>query len=127
MSGALPRRWPWRCGPNSSGRASCGRNGSDRQHTVVFAVKRQDERIVFTVTDDGIGMDAETKARLFDLFYSTKGQKGTGFGLFIAQKIVSQHGGDILVASSPGKGAAFTVRIPVADWKPEAGNLKLET
>lgn len=99
---------------------ACSRNGSDRQHAVVFAVKRQDERIVFTVTDDGIGMDAETKARLFDLFYSTKGQKGTGFGLFIAQKIVNQHGGDILVASSPGKGAVFTVRIPVADWKPEA-------
>jgi len=90
-----------------------------KPHTVVFGVKRQHDKILFSVTDDGIGMDADTKAKLFDLFYSTKGQKGTGFGLFIAQKIVSQHGGDILVSSSPGKGAVFTVRIPVAEARME--------
>ena len=63
-------------------------------------------------TDDGIGMDSDTCDRIFSLFYSTKGRKGTGLGLFIANRIVGQHGGTITVASKPGEGAVFRVSIP---------------
>ena len=71
-----------------------------------------DDEIVFTIADDGIGMDDDTRDQIFSLFYSTKGRKGTGLGLFIANRIVGQHGGAIRVDSRPGEGATFSVSIP---------------
>jgi signal transduction histidine kinase len=49
---------------------------------------------------------------LFTLFFSSKGNKGTGLGLFIADKIVDQHGGKIAVESRPGRGSNFKITIP---------------
>jgi two-component system NtrC family sensor kinase len=46
------------------------------------------------------------------VFYSTQGIKGTGLGLFIAGKIIRQHGGDIVVESSIGQGSRFCMRLP---------------
>ena len=77
-----------------------------------FNVKEDQKFIVFEVADDGIGMTPETVDKLFTLFFSSKGEKGTGMGLFIADKIVSQHGGNITVDSTPGKGSLFTVTLP---------------
>ena len=68
--------------------------------------------IIFTVRDNGIGMDLETRENAFSLFYSSKGKKGTGLGLFIASKFIGQHGGDINIDSVKGQGALFTVKIP---------------
>jgi signal transduction histidine kinase len=59
-------------------------------------------------------MDRETRENLFTLFFSSKGNKGTGLGLFIADKIVDQHGGKIAVESSPGQGSNFKITIPGA-------------
>ena len=70
------------------------------------------ETIVFTITDNGAGMDSETREKIFTLFYSTKANKGTGLGLFITSRIVAQHGGTIAVDSSLGKGTRFTLTIP---------------
>ena len=81
-------------------------------HRIDFTMAGRDDEIVFTVADDGIGMDSDTRDQIFSLFYSTKGRKGTGLGLFIANRIIGQHGGSIAVESSPGKGAAFKVNIP---------------
>jgi signal transduction histidine kinase len=58
-------------------------------------------------------MDRETRERIFSLFFSSKGIKGTGLGLFIANKIVDKHGGSILVESEPGVGSRFTVLFPL--------------
>ena len=58
------------------------------------------------------GMDRETRGKLFTLFFSSKGSKGTGLGLFISQKIIDQHGGSIHVASVPGHGSQFVIKIP---------------
>jgi signal transduction histidine kinase len=66
-------------------------------------------------------MDGDTRDQIFSLFYSTKGRKGTGLGLFIANRIVGQHGGAITVASTPGEGAEFTVSIPKAPAENEEG------
>ncbi|BBO89407.1 sensor histidine kinase [Desulfosarcina ovata] len=77
-----------------------------------LSVHADRETVVFTIADNGIGMDPETREKLFTLFYSTKERKGTGLGLFIANRIVGQHNGSITVKSMPGKGATFTVRIP---------------
>jgi len=68
--------------------------------------------IVITVTDNGPGIPPEEQPKIFQAFYSTKGQKGTGLGLAAARKIVEEHGGRILVKSKPGEGASFLIRLP---------------
>ena len=57
------------------------------------------------------------REKLFSLFFSSKGIKGTGLGLFISNKIVDKHGGTIEVDSEPGRGTKFLVRLPL-DAKP---------
>jgi signal transduction histidine kinase len=57
-------------------------------------------------------MDRETRESLFTLFFSSKGNKGTGLGLFIADKIIDQHSGKISVESKPGQGSSFKISIP---------------
>ncbi len=89
---------------------------ADRQktgHFVRLGVRRADPWIVLDIEDNGIGMDRETREKIFSLFFSSKGLKGTGLGLFISNKIVDKHGGSIRVESEPGRGARFLVRLPV--------------
>jgi signal transduction histidine kinase len=65
------------------------------------------------VCDDGRGIDPATRERIFDPFFTTKPQgQGVGLGLSISHGIVLDHGGAIVVESSPGCGARFTVRLP---------------
>jgi signal transduction histidine kinase len=66
-----------------------------------------------TVQDDGPGIPQEVQAKIFEPFFTTKpGGKGTGLGLSVSYGIVKDHGGDIQVESSPGRGAKFTLRFP---------------
>ena len=63
------------------------------------------------ISDDGPGLDPAQSARIFDLFYTTK-KGGTGLGLPIANRIVEEHGGQMAVASEPGRGATFAFFLP---------------
>jgi len=91
---------------------ACLKDKSKDSHKIVFSVRQAESFILFDISDNGIGMKQETVEKLFRLFFSTKGSKGTGFGLFISNQIIQQHGGSISVKSSPNKGTTFTIRIP---------------
>lgn len=65
-----------------------------------------------TVEDNGKGMNDETKAKLFQAFFSTKGEKGTGLGLLIIDRTIKAHHGKIQVESEFGKGAKFILTLP---------------
>lgn len=72
------------------------------------------------VADNGPGISAELLPQLFNIFESTKGGRGTGIGLAVSQKIIREHGGDILVDNRPGEGARFTLEWPVIDQEPDS-------
>ncbi|MHB1349925.1 MAG: ATP-binding protein [Desulfobulbaceae bacterium] len=72
--------------------------------------------LLLEVSDSGHGMDDKTMARIFEPYYTTKGQgEGTGMGLSVVHGIVKSHGGDITVYSEPGKGSTFRVYLPVIE------------
>jgi len=72
----------------------------------------EDGLVRILVRDTGCGMSAEIQAKLFTVFFSTKGSKGTGLGLPVSMKIVEEHGGRIEVASQEGEGTTFTICLP---------------
>ncbi len=82
--------------------------------TITITTAITDNSIRITFEDDGLGMNAETREKIFNPFFTTKGVgQGTGLGLSLSHTIVLAHGGNIEVASEPGKGAAFTVILPI--------------
>lgn len=71
--------------------------------------------VLITVTDNGVGMSAETQARIFEPFFSTKGtREGTGLGLSTVFSIVRGHGGFLHVSSQIGQGTNFEIYLPAA-------------
>ncbi|MCX6005174.1 MAG: HAMP domain-containing sensor histidine kinase [Chloroflexi bacterium] len=84
------------------------------------------ELIEISVIDTGPGISREQMSHLFERFYRAEGaaeRTGTGLGLTIARQIILAHGGDIRVSSQTGKGAEFTVKLPVMKAQKEDGNL----
>jgi two-component system NtrC family sensor kinase len=84
-----------------------------------------DNRVCASVADNGTGIEAEVIDRVFNPFFTTKEVgEGTGLGLSISHGIIRQHGGHIGVESVVGKGATFTVDLPLsplANTRPESG------
>ena len=73
----------------------------------------ENRQSILEVVDNGSGIQPSMMKHMFELFHSTKGNRGTGLGLAVAKKIVDEHEGSISVKSAPGEGTAFTVRLPV--------------
>ncbi len=83
-----------------------------KDYSLSFSAARSDNNLVIKITDTGMGMDQETANKIFTLFFSSKGKKGTGIGLFISNQTIEKHNGKILVDSELGKGTSFTITIP---------------
>ena len=99
---------------------ACLRDKTKSLHKIIFGARKNEEKIILEIIDNGIGMDSETQDKIFTPFFSSKGTKGTGLGLFIANTIIEQHGGEINVKSSVGQGTLFQIKIPrKAPIKPE--------
>jgi len=99
------------------------------QGTITLAVSRETVDgaawVTFRVTDTGIGMTPEQMGRLFQAFAqadasTTRQYGGTGLGLAITRRFCQMMGGDITVASAPGQGSTFTIRLPAEIVDPKA-------
>ena len=84
-------------------------------------VTREDDRgAVVEVADTGAGIPAEVLSRIYDPFFTTKEiGKGTGLGLSITYGIIQEHEGTISCESQVGQGTRFTIRLPLADARPQ--------
>jgi CheY-like chemotaxis protein len=82
---------------------------------ITIATRETDEGwAVISVADEGLGMSDEVKQRIFQPFFSTKGDRGSGLGLSVCQTIARRHGARLEVQSVPGEGTTFMLKLPPA-------------
>ena len=81
--------------------------------TVSSKLDSLNQQVIIQVSDNGKGIEPDEIGKIFDIFHSTKGQKGTGLGLAVAKKIITEHSGTISVESTPGEGATFIIKLPL--------------
>ena len=79
---------------------------------IILATGSQDEQVWFSIRDSGRGMAPEVKDNIFHPFFTTK-EKGTGLGLAVIHKIITDHHGTIDLDTAPGEGTTFTIRLPL--------------
>jgi two-component system OmpR family sensor kinase len=92
--------------------------------TVAVGAIKDQSAVVLSVADSGPGLEPEEARRVFERFYRvdpsrTRAAGGTGLGLSIVAALVAAHGGEVDVDAAPGKGCAFTVRLPLWRGEPE--------
>jgi len=87
---------------------------SDQDPRIEVMASEDEQWLTIAVEDNGPGFDQETAVRIFTPYFTTKHSSGgTGLGLAIAQRIVNDHGGRLEAVGNPGKGATFTIRLPL--------------
>lgn len=97
--------------------------------TVTVRLNRANGYVRLVVQDTGIGVPAKEQARLFTKFYRASNARkrrpdGTGVGLYLAKKVVAEHGGEIVVRSTEGEGSTFGFTLPIADLLPPENQAK---
>lgn len=90
---------------------------TDQAGRISVTLQQQSEAIEVKISDNGIGMSAETIEHIFEKFYqgdTTQTTAGRGLGLSLVRRILDLYGGDIKVESKLHEGSTFTVVLPVA-------------
>jgi len=80
----------------------------------VFRISDDANTVIVAAEDTGSGMSEETRRRVLEPFFTTKGARGTGLGLAVSWGIVKRHGGTIEIESTVGMGSIFTIRLPIS-------------
>lgn len=87
--------------------------------TVTVGARQEGEQVVVFVRDEGIGIPQEDLDHLFERFFrgsnESQGIKGLGLGLYVTQRVVDAHGGEVRVRSTPGEGSEFSFTLPLAE------------
>lgn len=88
---------------------------------IVIRIYKINSHLIVQFHDNGIGMTKDTQRKIFVPFFTTKATsiKGTGLGLFVIQKIIATHQGEINVDSNYGQGTTFTIKLPISQQKKE--------
>lgn len=98
----------------ANGLQSIGNQNATDKKELTIKTWSEDQFVFISFMDSGLGMSAETKAHIFEPFYTTKEVgKGTGLGLSISFNIIETHQGEIIVDSELGNGATFTIKLPI--------------
>ena len=90
---------------------------SEEIKRIVLRVRTENGSVIFSVTDNGIGVAARERRRIFQPFYQvdqclSRKSSGCGLGLSIVQSIIQAHHGSVSVESQPGCGSTFTISVP---------------
>jgi signal transduction histidine kinase len=93
---------------------------ADGKVSIATDYNPRESRVRIVVEDNGCGIPQEELDKIFTIFVSNKGGRGTGLGLPVSQKILKEHGGDIRVASRVGEGSSFTLEFPASTPPPAA-------
>lgn len=104
-------------GPCEAPSTSADSKGNPHAGEMGFTTDLVQNTVLVTIHDTGSGMTDEVQKRLFEPFFSTKGDKGTGLGMYICQSIISRLGGSMSMESTLGQGTRFTISIPVSPLK----------
>lgn len=80
---------------------------------LIIEDKCDGDYVKLAIIDNGSGMSEETKSRIFEPYYTTKAESGTGLGLTAVLKIINAHSGEIALDSQLGKGTCFTFKFPI--------------
>jgi PAS domain S-box-containing protein len=91
---------------------ACIEDAHKPAHKIELTVKADNGNVLFNISDNGSGIEKDLMPHMFTLFYSSKGHKGTGLGLFITWQVVRKHGGHISATSEKNKGTHFHIRMP---------------
>lgn len=100
----------------------------ERKRGIITIRSRFDDtahQAVFEVSDNGPGIPESWREQIFEAFTSLKGQRGTGLGLAVSRKIISEHGGVITITSQVGQGATFRITLPSDAGHAKAGDTRL--
>ena len=99
------------CCPVTDGAGGAGQARGRVEVRVTYQSEPSVARVI--ISDNGCGIPPEDREQIFSLFVSRKGQRGTGLGLPVSQKIMKEHGGRITVESEPGQGSRFILELPL--------------
>lgn len=97
---------------------ACIEDTEKNDHAIAISFQQEQDQVFFAIKDNGIGMSAQDISKAFTLFHSGKGKKGTGLGLFIAEKSIRQHNGRIWAESEKNRGTTMHMVLPVKHLEP---------